>query len=364
MATVVRPALAGRFVIRISSWFLPYNKFQPRCRPFGAITQKEYRHGGGGSNKTNLPSYDSQYIGGEWTAPMFGNFDKIDVIDSNTGQVVSSVPSGTEQDTILAIKSAKEAFPIWKQVPLSRRVDLIRAFLTRFQARRDEIVERLTYELGCTTKFARQVQFGASVANIKTFLRLLESSGKRITNDKGRNYFEFVYSAGRCTVVKEPVGVVGAITPWNYPTLQIVLKVVPALLAGCPVVLKPSEVTPLCSYSVAEAFDEAIKEIRSDGGDDNIIPSGIFNMVMGYGPDCGQILASHPDVSLVSFTGSTRGGQILSEIASKSMKPIVTELGGKSACIILDDADYESVVPIFVKQMTGNAGQTCDALSR
>jgi acyl-CoA reductase-like NAD-dependent aldehyde dehydrogenase len=360
----------GLFARRVS-WSEPiYKSGCSHYRPFTAITQEDYRHDNSKSNSSggfvvqDLPSYNVQFIGGRWTAPT-PNQDlvgTIGVFDSNTGQEVASVPRGSEEDTILAIKAAKDAFQVWREVPLSKRIQLIRMFLSKFEAKRDEIVNRLTVELGCTTKFARQVQFGASVVNVKTFLRLLEdcSSNNNKGNSKSAgNRFEFEYSAGRCTVVKEPIGVVGAITPWNYPPLQILLKVVPALLVGCTVVLKPSEVTPLCSYSVVEAFDEAIKEINDDD-----IPSGIFNMVMGYGPECGQILASHPDVNLLSFTGSTRGGQILSELASKTMKPITTELGGKSAAILLDDADYETAVPEFVKQLMGNTGQTCDALSR
>jgi aldehyde dehydrogenase (NAD+) len=347
------------------SWTVHRWKFSYRL--FGAITQKDYNtvqhySGGGvsGRNSDYTYEYDVHYIGGEWTSTSSieavpsptkeAECTTIYVTDSNTGQHIASVPRGSETDMIMAIKAAKDALPLWRNFPLSERLKLIRIFLSKFEAKKDDVVDRLTMELGCTTKFARQVQFGSFVVHLKTFMNLLESK-----TDK--DSFEWEYAAGKCTVVKEPVGVVGAITPWNYPLNQIVLKVVPALLAGCTVVLKPSEVTPLVAYSVAEAFEEAAREIEG-------IPKGIFNMVVGYGAECGQIMASHPDVDLISFTGSTRAGQILTEVASKTMKPVMTELGGKSAAVLLDDADYDKVVPVFVKQLTENTGQSCNALSR
>ncbi len=300
---------------------------------------------------SSIRSYDSHYINGKWASPSKAG-GTIKVTDSNTGKAVATIPAGTEEDTIKAIEAAKNALPGWSKDTTPReRWDYINAFLERFVSddRVNEIVNRLVVELGCTKAFARNVQHIAPHYHTKTILDLLDNTG-----DSTDGNFEWEHSAGSCTVVKEPIGVVGAITPWNYPLHQIALKVIPALLAGCTVVLKPSEVTPLCVYSFAEAMDEAG------------LPSGVFNMVMGRGPDCGEVLARHPDVALVSFTGSTRAGKRLTKVAADSgtMKAVRTELGGKSASVLLEDADFERVIPPFVKQLTGNTGQSCNALSR
>mmetsp|Transcript_46505 Transcript_46505/g.52500 ORF Transcript_46505/g.52500 Transcript_46505/m.52500 type:complete len:632 (+) Transcript_46505:101-1996(+) len=324
------------------------------------------------SSSSSLPdirSYSKQYINGKWThsTQQIINADQIqekiknaatlEVIDANTGRIVATVPKGTEVDTKKAIAAAKKALPTWKLIPVEQRMIYIQVFLQKFELHRKEIVNRTIVELGCTRTFANDVQTNALVGHTLTLLSLL---GKKKDKNNATALpaaaaeFEFEYAAGKCTVVKEPVGVVGCITPWNYPLNQIALKVIPALLAGCTVVLKPSEVTPLVAYSIAEALHEAH------------LPPGVFNMVMGEGPDCGEILARHPDVHLVSFTGSTQAGQILTKVAADSgtMKPIKTELGGKSATLLLDDADYETVVPLFVKQLMRNTGQSCNGLSR
>eukprot|EP00536_Pseudo-nitzschia_multiseries_P013522 jgi/Psemu1/298461/fgenesh1_pm.580_\ len=283
------------------------------------------------------------------------NNNTIDVVDSNTGKAVATVPRGTRDDTLRAIAAAKAAFPNWsQQTTLAERKELLRRFLAAFGARSEEIHHRLTVELGCTLKVARTLQAGSLLYHVHTLLGLLENDDDNDNGNGDGERFEWEHAAGNCTVVKEPIGVVGAITPWNYPLNQIALKVFPALAAGCTVVLKPSEVTPLVAYSVAEAIHEAG------------FPEGVFNMVVGEGPECGEVLASHPDVSLVSFTGSTRAGQRLTEVAAGSgtLKPVRTELGGKSATLLLDDANVEEVVPAFVRQLTSNTGQSCNALSR
>ena len=303
----------------------------------------------------HIRSYDSHYINGKWTCLSNQNLDStIDVTDSNNGKVVATIPAGTEEDTITAIEAAKNALPQWSKNTTPReRWNYINAFLERFKAdsRIDEIVDRLSVELGCTKAFARNVQHVAPIYQITTILDLLDNNGDC---SDGKSDFEWEYSAGFCTVVREPVGVVGTITPWNYPLHQIVLKVIPALLAGCTVVLKPSEVTPLSAYSFAEVMDEIG------------LPNGVFNMVHGKGSSCGEVLAKHPDVNLVSFTGSTKVGKILTSVAANSgtMKEIRTELGGKSASVLLDDADFGRLVPTYVKQLTSNTGQSCNALSR
>jgi len=305
----------------------------------------------------HIRSYDSHFIDGKWTASESNNANTIDVVDSNNGRVVATVPRGIEEDTLKAIAAAKKALPGWRRTSVKDRLEYIQAFLDKYESNhREEINDRLTVELGCTKTFANLVQTSCLTYHTQTLLNLLGGGGGGGgggDKQKGGS-FDWEYAAGTCTVVKEPIGVVGAITPWNYPLNQMALKIIPALAAGCTVVLKPSEVTPLVAYSVAEAFSEAG------------LPDGVFNMVMGEGPACGEVLARHPDVAMVSFTGSTRAGQILTRVAAESgtMKPVKTELGGKSAALLLDDADLSTVVPAYVKQLTSNTGQSCNALSR
>lgn len=300
----------------------------------------------------HIRSYNTHYIDGKWISSCNENKNTIDVIDSNYGKAVATVPAGTEDDALEAIAAAKKALPKWSQETTPQeRIKYVKAFLERFQAdhRVEEIVDRLSVELGCTKSFGRGVQFGSAVSQVSCILKYLDKDDSNYIP-----HFEWEEAAGTCTVVKEAVGVVGCITPWNYPLFLTAVKVIPALLAGCTVVLKPSEVTPLVAYSFTEAMEEAG------------FPKGVFNMVMGDGKACGEVLARHPDVDLVSFTGSTRVGQILTQVAANSgtMKPIRTELGGKSAAVLLEDANFESAVPGFVKQLIYNTGQTCNALSR
>ena len=307
---------------------------------FSSSTKSETRNSDDYSH--HIRSYNSHYIDGKWTDPSENG--TIDVVDPNHGRVVATVPRGTRDEALAAIGAARRSKRGWSHGTSPReRLDHIRLFLERFRSpgRVDEIVDRLAVELGCTRAFARNVQAMAPIYHTQTLLDLLDGGA-----------FAWEEAAGRCTVAREAVGVVGAITPWNYPLNQITLKVIPALVAGCTVVLKPSEVTPLVAYSFAEALEEAG------------LPDGVFNMVVGRGPECGQVLAEHPGVDLVSFTGSTAAGKVLAGAASETMKTLRTELGGKSAALLLDDADLERVVPAFVKQLTSNTGQSCNALSR
>lgn len=313
---------------------------------FSSSARKENRDNGGSHH---IRSYKSHYINGKWTPS--SETRTIDVIDPSNGRVVATVPSGTMEDTLKAIEAAKQAKDGWGRETTPReRLDHIRLFLEAYRSdhRLDEIVDRLSVELGCTRAFANDVQAMNPAHHTQTLLDLLdpdESAGAPPA-------FAWEEAAGRSTVVREAVGVVGAITPWNYPLNQIALKVIPALVAGCTVVLKPSEVTPLVAYSFAEALEEAG------------LPDGVFNMVMGTGPECGRVLAEDPRVDVVSFTGSTNTGRVLAEAMSGTAKALRTELGGKSAAVLLDDADLPRVVPEFVKQLTRNTGQSCNALSR
>ncbi|CAE8653727.1 unnamed protein product [Polarella glacialis] len=282
-------------------------------------------------------SFQHQYINGEWVestnAPR-----TLDVINSNTAQVIATVPDGSKKDAEKAILAARAAFASWSTTPLVARKEYIKKFMEAHKRRRAETIGWLTKELGCTAAFAEGLQANFVELHGATLLGAID----------GVIWYE---AAGKVTVVKEPVGVIGAITPWNYPLNQIALKVIPALLAGCTVVLKPSEVTPCCAYIVAEAMHEAG------------VPPGVFNMVVGTAV-CGEVLSSHPEVDLVSFTGSSRAGRQISAAAAQSLKQVRTELGGKSAAILLDDADLHTVVPQFVAQLMNNSGQSCNALSR
>lgn len=296
-----------------------------------------------------IKSYTTQYINGEFVAST-NTTTTIEVVDPNTAEVIATVPQGTEADTEHAIAAATAAFPAWSQRPSIERVGYITEFVRLVEQNKQVLVNLTVAELGCTTAFAEDVQVAALITHTHTLLDILSSN-----KDDSK---EFAWEEGcgtNATVLKEPIGVVGCITPWNYPCNQIALKIIPALLAGCTVVLKPSEVTPLVAYLLMEFFHASH------------LPPGVLNMVMGYGPDCGELLARHPDVALVSFTGSTRAGQRLTTVAatqSDTMKPIKTELGGKSATLLLEDADYEKVIPIFVQQLLNNTGQSCNALSR
>eukprot|EP00933_Yihiella_yeosuensis_P050199 TRINITY_DN47968_c0_g1_i1.p1 TRINITY_DN47968_c0_g1~~TRINITY_DN47968_c0_g1_i1.p1 ORF type:complete len:501 (-),score=100.00 TRINITY_DN47968_c0_g1_i1:428-1930(-) len=286
----------------------------------------------------SVQTYEHQYINGKWVkstnAPK-----KLDVIDSNTSKVIATVPDGSKEDMIRAVTAARNAFPSWSSTPLAKRKEYIANFLDSYKLKSPEAIKWLMTELGCTKAFAENVQLNLMEWHGRTLLEIIES-------------VDWYESAGNSTVVKEPIGVVGAITPWNYPINQIALKVLPALLAGCTVVLKPSELTPVTAYLIAEALHETK------------FPPGVFNMVLGTGLECGSVLSTHPDVDMVSFTGSTRAGKQISVAASDTLKRVSTELGGKSAAIILDDADLESVMPKFLQQLMNNSGQSCNALSR
>jgi acyl-CoA reductase-like NAD-dependent aldehyde dehydrogenase len=280
---------------------------------------------------------NTQYIGGQWVAAESG--ETIDVIDASSEEVYGSVPAGTAAEVDQAVKAARDAFPAWSQTPPDKRVKYLEAIVEGLTARADEIAELISHELGAPSKFSKQVQAGLPVMHFTVAAELLAK-------------FEFESQLGSSTIVREPVGVVGAITPWNYPLNQIACKVAPALAAGCTVVVKPSEVAPLSSYVLAEIIEAAG------------LPAGVFNLIQGTGPVVGEAIAGHPDVDMVSFTGSTRAGKRVSELAAQTVKRVALELGGKSANIILRDADLEQAVTSGVGACYANSGQTCSALTR
>ena len=280
---------------------------------------------------------DKLYIGGAWV-PSTGT-GSIDVIDSTTEEVIGTVPEGTTDDIDRAVAAARGAFPTWSSTPVAERVALLTAVSEALGARMDALGELITHEVGMPLVLSRLVQVGLPMASF--------GSMAQVTAD-----FTWEQTVGNSLIVREPIGVVGAITPWNYPLHQIAAKVAPALAAGCTVVLKPSEVAPLNAFVLAEIFEEVG------------VPAGVFNLVTGFGPVVGEAIAAHPDVDMVSFTGSTRAGKRVSEVASATVKRVALELGGKSANVILGDADLAQAVPDGVGKCYFNSGQTCSALTR
>ena len=280
---------------------------------------------------------DKLYIGGEWVDP--SGSETLDVINSTTEEVIGRIPQGTPEDVDRAVAAARAAFESWSQMPIERRAELLAAVGAALAERQDEIASLITAELGMPLGLSKMIQAGLPIMSFNAMPQLLSE-------------VSFEEQIGNSLVVREPIGVVGAITPWNYPLKQIVDKVAPALAAGCTVVLKPSEVVPLNAFVLAEVIDAVG------------LPAGVFNLVTGTGPVVGEAIAAHPGIDMVSFTGSTRAGKRVSELAAQTVKPVTVELGGKSPNVILDDADLQKAVTDGVAKCFLNSGQTCSALTR
>src|SRR5436190_533576 len=280
---------------------------------------------------------DKRYIGGEWVDP--ASDATIDVINPTTEEVVGRVPEGSPQDVDRAVAAARAAFETWSQAPLQTRADTCAAISAKLAERGDELAALIASELGMPVTLSKMIQAGLPTMDFGSMAEQVE----RVVWEE---------EVGNSLIVREPIGVVGAITPWNYPLHQIAAKVAPAIAAGCTVVLKPSEVVPLNAFVLAEIFDELG------------VPAGVFNLVTGYGPVVGEAIAAHPGVDAVSFTGSTRAGKRVSELAAQTVKPVTCELGGKSANVLLDDAPLEQAVTDGVAKCYLNSGQTCSALTR
>jgi acyl-CoA reductase-like NAD-dependent aldehyde dehydrogenase len=280
---------------------------------------------------------DKIYINGAWV-PSTGT-GVLEVINSGTEEVMATIPDGTPEDVDKAVQAAAAAFPAWAATSREERAKLLTRIGEALAARTDEVAQIIAKEVGMPMTLAGAIQVGLPAGAFADAAKAAES-------------FEWEEEVGNSLVVREPVGVVGAITPWNYPLYQIVLKVAPALAAGCTVVLKPSEVAPINAFILAEVIDEVG------------LPPGVFNLVTGVGPVVGEAIASHPKVDMVSFTGSTRAGKRVMELAADSIKRVSLELGGKSANILLDDADFATAVPAGVFGCYLNSGQTCSALTR
>ncbi|MFJ2787777.1 aldehyde dehydrogenase family protein [Streptomyces sp. NPDC093249] len=284
-----------------------------------------------------MKAHDAMYIGGEWR-PALGS-GTIAVINPADEQVIGHVPAGTAEDVDAAVRAARAALPGWAATPPAERAARIAALRDALVARAEEIAATVTAELGAPPRLAAAVHTGLPIAVAGSYAELAAT----------HPFEEWI---GNSTVYAEPVGVVGAITPWNYPLHQIVAKVAPALAAGCTTVLKPAEDTPL----TAQLFAEAVH----DAG----LPAGVFNLVTGVGPVAGQALAEHPDVDLVSFTGSTAVGRRIGALAGGAVKRVALELGGKSANVILPGADLAEAVAAGVANVMSNSGQTCSAWTR
>lgn len=282
-------------------------------------------------NKTG----QSLYIDGAWATATSTN--TITVVNPATEEIVATIAVGSKNDAARATAAARKAFGAWSQTVLSERLSLLERVSAGIAARADELAMTITSEMGCPIGFSRAAQIGLPLGDIKATLEVAAVLADR--------------TIGRSIVQNDPIGVVAAITPWNFPLHQIMAKIAPALAAGCTVVLKPSEVTPLNAIILAEIFHEA-------GA-----PAGVFNLLIG-GRETGEALVSQPDIDMVSFTGSTRGGRAVAAVAGGNLKKLALELGGKSANIILDDADLAKAIPASLGQSFINSGQVCAALSR
>jgi aldehyde dehydrogenase (NAD+) len=280
---------------------------------------------------------DAFFLDGQWV-PATGRAP-IPVIDPATEEQVASVPAGAEEDVDRAVAAARKAFAGWSVTTPESRAALLSAAADALEARTDEVAGLISSEMGTPLSFSKAVQVGNPVRVLRSYAELLGS-------------YAFEEQIGNSLVVKEGIGVVGAITPWNYPLHQVVAKVAAALAAGCTVVLKPSEVAPLSSFALAEVFDQVG------------LPAGVFNLVTGLGPVVGEAIAAHADVDMVSFTGSTAAGKRVMAVAAGTVKKVSLELGGKSAFVVLDDADLGKAVKVGLANCFINGGQTCTAWTR
>jgi len=280
---------------------------------------------------------DKIYINGAWV-PSTGK-GTLEVINSATEEVMATIPEGTAEDVDKAVQAAAAAFPGWAATSREERGKLLTRIGEALAARTDEVATIISQEVGMPMTLSGSVQVGLPAMAFADAANAAEA-------------FVWEEELGNSLVVHEPIGVVGAITPWNFPLYQVVLKVAPALAAGCTVVLKPSEVAPINAFILAEIIDEVG------------LPAGVFNLVSGVGPVVGEAIAAHPKVDMVSFTGSTRAGRRVMELAAEGIKRVSLELGGKSANILLDDADLAAAVPAGVFACYMNSGQTCSALTR
>ena len=277
------------------------------------------------------------YINGQWVDPLVSN--DLAVENPATEESIATISLGAAADVNAAIAAAKAAFPSYSQISVDERIALMENLLKIYMDRYEEMAVAISMEMGAPISFASAAQADTGRGHISAAIDALK-------------HFEFERQVGNTRIVKEPIGVCGFITPWNWPINQISCKVAPALATGCTMVLKPSEIAPISGYLFSEMMDQAG------------FPAGVYNMVNGDGPDVGAVIASHADIDMVSFTGSTRAGILVAKAASDTVKRVAQELGGKSPNIIFADADLDKAVSAGVTSMMGNTGQSCNAPSR
>ena len=284
-----------------------------------------------------MREYTQFYINGQWVEPDSPN--RFEVINPATEAVCAHISLGAESDVDKAVTAARKAFESYSQSSREQRIALMEALVEAYKKRYQDIAEAISEEMGAPTKLAVQAQTGAGLGHLMQALEVLRN-------------FDFEEGMGPHRVFKEPIGVCGMITPWNWPVNQISCKVAPALAVGCTMVLKPSEVAPLSGYLFSQVMDAAG------------VPAGVYNMINGDGAGVGTALSRHPGVDMMSFTGSTRAGTLVAQNAAPTVKRVTQELGGKSPNIVLDDADLEAAVTGGVMHMYHNTGQSCNAPSR
>ena len=277
------------------------------------------------------------YINGEWVKP--SEAKTLDVINPATEEAVATISLGSQTDVNSAVKAAKSAFENYSLTPVAERIELLTTIKEIYRRRIDDVADAIQTEMGAPTSLARGAQAMVGLGHLKAAIRSLSNH-------------EFEYTHGKFIIRHEPIGVCGLITPWNWPVNQVVSKLAPCIAAGCTAILKPSEIAPLSSMVIAEILHEAN------------VPSGVFNLVNGLGPEVGEAMSSHPDIDMMSFTGSTRGGVAVAKASADSVKRVSQELGGKSPNIILDDDHFEKSVMNGVELCMNNTGQSCNAPTR
>ncbi len=284
-----------------------------------------------------MRDYMKFYIDGQWVDPVTPK--SLDVINPATEAVCGHISAGSKADVDKAVKAARKAFATWSQTSREERLEILQRVLAEYQKRFPDVAAAITEEMGAPVSLAQRAQAPIGMAHLATGIEVLKN-------------FKFEEDRGPTRIVKEPIGVCGLITPWNWPINQIACKVVPALATGCTMVLKPSEEAPFSAYIWTEIMHAAG------------VPAGVYNMVNGTGPEVGAAISSHPDIDMVSFTGSTRAGIEVAKAAATTVKRVAQELGGKSPNIILDDADFPSAVGGGVRTVMNNSGQSCNAPTR
>ncbi|MGA0601851.1 aldehyde dehydrogenase family protein [Caulobacter sp. KR2-114] len=284
-----------------------------------------------------MREYMKFYIDGEWVDPVTPK--SLDVINPATEEVSGHISAGSAADVDKAVAAARKAFETYSQTTREERIELLQRVLAEYQKRFPDVAAAITEEMGAPVSLAQRAQAPIGMAHIATGIEVLKN-------------YKFEEDRGPTRIVKEPIGVCGLITPWNWPINQIACKVVPALATGCTMVLKPSEESPYSAIIWAEVMHAAG------------VPKGVFNLVNGTGPEVGAAISSHPGVDMVSFTGSTRAGVEVAKAAAATVKRVAQELGGKSPNIILDDADFKSAVGGGIRSVMNNSGQSCNAPTR